>query len=90
MNLHNKILNIPCPYAVKIAEEHDNPDLAVYYRMGHKDARHEAADLALEYELRLEKLKEELDVVIANEIGPALREAIADAIHKTFKVNDLK
>lgn len=76
MHLHNKILNIPCPYAVKIAEEHDDPDLAVYYRMGHKDARHEAADIALEYERRLDKLKDELEAIISQDIGPSIRAAI--------------
>lgn len=89
MNLHNKILNIPCPYALQLAEEHEDPDLAVYYRMGHKDARHEAAELAIEYEYRIKKLQEELEIAIAQDIGPAIRLAIQLAFAE-FKKSDIK
>jgi hypothetical protein len=57
MKLHNRILNLPCPYATELAAEHDDPEIAVYYRMGHKDARHEAAEVVLE----LEELLREMD-----------------------------
>lgn len=66
MSLHNKIMNIPCPYAITLAEEKEQPELALYYRMGHKDARHSASELVLKAEHAFDQiedsLKELLDV----------------------------
>ena len=66
MSLHNKIMSIPCPYAITLAEEKEQPELALYYRMGHKDARHSAAELVLKAEHAFDQiedsLKELLDV----------------------------
>jgi hypothetical protein len=70
MALHNKIMNIPCPYAITLAEEKEQSELALYYRMGHKDARHSAAEMVMKADHAFEQiedsLKELLDVVDEN------------------------
>lgn len=54
MDLHSEIMNIP----VKLPElgfEGIGPPLA--YKIGHRDARHAAAELSLKAEARIEKLE---------------------------------
>lgn len=44
MSLHDKIMNIPAHGA----DDYDNlPNEKVAYKIGHRDARHEAAEMAL-------------------------------------------
>lgn len=46
MSLHNKIMNLPC--------EHIKGDALGLYKRGHKNARHAAAELALEADAELD------------------------------------
>lgn len=48
MNLHNQIMNISCEYQGKIFKWAESEQLA--YKLGHRDARHAAAELSLPYE----------------------------------------
>ena len=61
MNLHNEIMNIPVPKSVTRNLEHpDCKDMfsAHSYKIGHRDARHTAAELSLKAEARIEELAE--------------------------------
>ena len=63
MNLHNEIMNIPVPKSVIHNLEHpDCKDMfsAHSYKIGHRDARHAAAELSLKAEARIEELEEAL------------------------------
>ena len=60
MNLHNEIMNIPVPKSVIHNLEHpDCKDMfsAHSYKIGHRDARHAAAELSLKAEARIEELE---------------------------------
>lgn len=50
MNLHNDIMNIPANSEV----ENYPSELRLAYKVGHRDARHAAAELSLKYERALE------------------------------------
>jgi hypothetical protein len=52
MNLHQEIMNIPTIKGT-YADEY-------CYKLGHRDARHAAAELSLKAEARIEELEEEL------------------------------
>ena len=56
-SLHNKIMNIPVRKAMSEIGLKDN---MISYKEGHRDARHEAAEMALEYESLIEELVEAL------------------------------
>ena len=57
MNLHNEIMNIPArPLA---ADLYDHKLQA--YKCGHRDARHDAADLSLKYERYIKLLENHLE-----------------------------
>lgn len=55
MNLHSDIMNIPC------FTELTNHAERMAYKIGHRDARHAAAELSLKAEARIEELKTELE-----------------------------
>lgn len=76
MKLHNQILNLPCPYAVQLAAEHDDAELAVYYRMGHKDALHAASDLVEPLEGLLRDVRAWLDIQHSSDEVQSLRKKI--------------
>lgn len=60
MNLHNEIMNIPVPKSVIHNLEHpDCKDMfsAHSYKIGHRAARHAAAELSLKAEARIEELE---------------------------------
>lgn len=50
MSLHNEIMNIP----VSMVKAHTT-GAVIGYKVGHKDARHDAAELSLKYEAALEE-----------------------------------
>lgn len=54
MNLHSEIMNIPCDVS-KV-----NSDRQLVFKLGHRDARHAAAELSLKAEARIEELEEVL------------------------------
>lgn len=61
MNLHNEIMNIPVPHSVTHNLEHpDCKDMfsAYSYKIGHRDARHAAAELSLKAEAYIEILED--------------------------------
>jgi hypothetical protein len=47
MSLHNKIMNLPAHQATEVYVDRE---LIRAYRVGHRDARHAAAELALAYD----------------------------------------
>ena len=57
-SLHNKIMNIPVRKAMSEIGLKDN---MISYKEGHRDARHEAAEMAFEYESLIEELVEALE-----------------------------
>lgn len=54
MSLHNDIMNIPCEYTRSCFR--DEVQLSIY-KEGHRDARHEAAEMALVQDEIIEQLK---------------------------------
>jgi hypothetical protein len=63
MSMHQEIMNIPVPKSVIHNLEHpDCKDMfsAHSYKIGHRDARHAAAELSLKAEARIEELEEML------------------------------
>lgn len=55
MNLHNQIMNIPAK-DFKATPVHYG-DYQMVYKLGHRDARHSAAELSLKAESRIEELE---------------------------------
>lgn len=53
INLHGQIMNLPHPPMARVEQ---NPSIA--YKMGHRDARHAAAELALKADACIEALRE--------------------------------
>ena len=67
MNLHNEVMNIPVPKSVIHNLEHpDCKDMfsAHSYKIGHRDARHAAAELSLKAEARIEELEDMLSRLV--------------------------
>lgn len=52
MSLHNEIMNLPCNAPA---------DVRMAYKMGHRDARHAAAEASLKYERYIELLENHLE-----------------------------
>lgn len=57
MNYHDRIMNIQATRVKEFRPQH------VSYKEGHRDARHEAAEIALEAEREIEELKEMIDTL---------------------------
>lgn len=57
MNLHNEIMNIPVRYS---RGEFLDENEYLRYKEGQRDARHDAAELSLKAEARIEELEEAL------------------------------
>jgi len=55
MNLHNEIMNLPCPAPRELIAQQGQHNLC--YKFGHRDARHAAAELAIEADKRIEDLE---------------------------------
>lgn len=73
MSLHNEIMNIPTGQLQEIAAvEETNPVLV--YRMGHRDARHAAAELSLKYEALIDDLFDALEGLHADDYISFLKE----------------
>lgn len=73
MSLHNEIMNIPTGQLQEmVAVEETNPILV--YRMGHRDARHAAAELSLKYESLIERLLTALEQRHADDYVDSIRE----------------
>lgn len=63
MDLHSEVMNIKVD--IKLKEEYTDVDGTVEsdwysYKLGHRDARHAAAELALKADARIEELEETL------------------------------
>lgn len=56
MNLHAQIMNIPLDN--ELIEFLDAPATKAAYRVGHRDARHDAAELAMKYDALFEELED--------------------------------
>lgn len=55
MNLHNQIMNIQVDK--EVIDCLDAKEAKAAYKVGHRDARHAAAELSLKYERYIEKLE---------------------------------
>lgn len=73
MSLHNEIMNIPTSWLQEIAAA-DTSNPVLVYRMGHRDARHAAAELSLKYENLIERLLEALEQRHADDYVDNIRE----------------
>lgn len=89
MNLHDKIMNI------RLDEEDLKANLPkasfAAYKVGHRDARHEAADLAISYDTRiaelesaLTKAREDINWMLNNRTF--LKEFVFDYIEEALKI----
>ena len=67
MSLHDEIMNIQTD---KAADEKIHGQIMAYKR-GHRDARHAAAELAIEHDLEMEQMKEVLRDAYTLAIGHA-------------------
>lgn len=89
MSLHDKIINIPATGA----DDYDEfPNEKVAYKIGHRDARHEAAEMALGVEEVNTALVEALENLLAewkfqmSSYEPAQEEIAAEkALLKAYK-----
>ena len=82
MNLHNDIMNIPAVKFEASPKQYGEYDLV--YRLGHRDARHAAAELSLKAEARIEELEEELKKsrqLLLNAVNPFASKMTAQEIH---------
>lgn len=72
MSLHNEIMNIATGQLQEMAViDETNPILV--YRMGHRDARHAAAELSLKYEHLIERLLTTLERLHADDFVDSIR-----------------
>lgn len=61
MKLHNEIMNIAVdPQKAQLAWGDADNDCQTIYKLGHRDARHVAAELSLKAEARIDELEEAL------------------------------
>lgn len=59
MKLHNEIMNIAVdPQKAQLAWGDADNDCQTIYKLGHRDARHVAAELSLKAEARIEELED--------------------------------
>lgn len=68
MNLHAKMINLPCAPVTGIGE---SMHAVAGYKQGHKAARHAAAELALKADARIAHLEGQRDVLVGL-LGEAL------------------
>lgn len=82
MNLHNEIMNIQCDSndecTYKYGQEHHHTS----YKLGHRDARHAAAELSLKAEARIEELRDILTEVLNDSGFRNLDEKLQEKIWK--------
>jgi len=57
MNLQNEIMNIPVDEVLRVKCVSCGPHANQAYKVGHRDARHVAAELSLKAESRIEELE---------------------------------
>ena len=62
MNLHGRIMNLFCEYG-----HYGDPSVQTGYKFGHRDARHAAAELALEADATIDRLR----VLLAHAVAEA-------------------
>ncbi|UAV84515.1 hypothetical protein PHB09_019 [Pseudomonas phage PHB09] len=69
MSLHNEIMNIPTKSETLLNEVGSPLD----YKLGHRDARHAAAELSLKYEHLIERLLDALERLHADDFVDSIR-----------------
>lgn len=62
-DLHSKIMNLPIPEITnsELSQVHSAKGTSGAYKKGHRDARHQAAELALEHDEKLTVMSEQLE-----------------------------
>ncbi|ATN92923.1 hypothetical protein QGX11_gp160 [Pseudomonas phage PPSC2] len=68
MSLHNEIMNLECCVPTECN------DTKMPYKIGHRDARHAAAELSLKYEALIERLLDALERRHADDYVDSIRE----------------
>lgn len=74
MNLHNEIMNIQLPKTDGQRYNDMGSDGEYCYKLGHRDARHAAAELSLKYEQLIQKLFDALCDRHADDLVDELKE----------------
>jgi len=83
MNLHNEIMNIQIDRVRMLDQLNFVSDYNTAYKLGHRDARHSAAELSLKAEARIEELEEMLKEVFTDSGFRCLCEELQNKISET-------
>jgi len=82
MNLHNEIMNIQVDRVRMLDQLNFVSDYDTAYKLGHRDARHSAAEMALKADARIEELEDILSSVLNDSgfrnLGDKLQEKISE------------
>lgn len=89
MNLHSEIMNIQCDTndecTYKYGQEHHHTS----YKLGHRDARHAAAELSLKAEARIEELESiiqgTIDCLSVSGDAEGLADFVIENLRRVFK-----
>jgi hypothetical protein len=74
MSLHNEIMNIQIDRQKESQAVMSQDEVDLAYRKGHRDARHDAAELSLKYEALIEKLLGALERRHADDYVDSIRQ----------------
>lgn len=72
MSLHNEIMNIQSD-TNEVLTQYGRDHSHTSYKIGHRDARHAAAELSLKYEALIERLLDALEARHADDYVDAIR-----------------
>ena len=79
MNLHNEIMNLPCePSQRDIMNDRE----ITAHKIGHRDARHAAAELAIKSDSLIEEMKLQLEDILDWLEQGDVEDSFADPIRK--------
>lgn len=74
MSLHNEIMNIQCESNDILTYQHGHDHKHSSYKLGHRDARHAAAELSMKQEALIEKLLDALEARNADDYVDRIRQ----------------
>lgn len=77
MNLHNEIMNIQIDRTRMMDQLNFVSDYNTAYKLGHRDARHVAAELSLKAEAKLEEAMQ----LLLNVVNPFASKMTAQELH---------
>lgn len=73
MSLHNEIMNIQSDTNEVLTSQYGRDHSHTSYKIGHRDARHAAAELSLKYETLIERLLDALEQRNADDYVDSIR-----------------